>query len=190
MRIIAGKYKGRVFECLPGKKIRPTSGKMKEAIFSILSSGIFVNDEGRSYIEDAIIADICCGTGAFSLEALSRGANKAILVDSNFSHLKLAEDNAINIGAGNDVMLVRADSKFLPRAPLACDLVFIDPPYETKTVKNILSGLVTKNWLKNEAIVIIESHKTVDYTFDEEFTIFDSRHYGNSKIIFLRYEAK
>lgn len=190
MRIIAGKYKGRIFDCLPGKKIRPTSGRMKEAIFSILNSGIFLNEEGKGYIEDAIIADLCCGTGAFSLEALSRGASKAILVDSNFNHLKLAEENAKNIGAGDDIMLVRADSKILPRPPLECDLVFIDPPYETKTIKNILSSLVTKNWLKNNAIIIIESHKTVDYTFDEDFISLDNRSYGNSKILFLRYIGK
>lgn len=189
MKIIAGKFKGRAIRCLQGKNIRPTSSKVREAMFNIILGGRALNKDGENFLENAVIADIFCGTAAFALEALSRGARKAIAVDIEYKHLKLVEFNAdfFNLEPGT-LTTLRADALSLPVAPLACDMVFIDPPYDLPSIESCLAGLVKQNWLQDEALIIIESHKRTDWIIPSDFQIIDIRPYGNTKIILLKFQ--
>lgn len=118
MRIVAGELGGRRLQTPPRRSasVRPTSDRVREALFSILGD-----------IQAAGVLDLFCGTGALGLEALSRGAASATLVDT---HTSLVRRNVSDLGAGDRCEVVRADVRaFLRRERRTFDLVFCDPPY-------------------------------------------------------------
>ena len=118
MRIVAGELGGRRLATPPRRSaaVRPTSDRVREAIFSILGD-----------VHGARVLDLFCGTGALGLEALSRGALHATLVDARTA---LARRNVAELGVGERCQVVRADARaFLRRTRRAFDLIFCDPPY-------------------------------------------------------------
>lgn len=178
MRIIAGKHRGKPLLSPRDKGIRPTSSKSREALFNILSN--------LQVVENARVLDLCCGTGALGLEALSRGASHVIFIDGSAEHLKLAAQNIHYLQEQNQSTLLRANAENLPQSVEELDLVFIDPPYFKKVADKALVSLVAKKWLKNNAIVVVELAKTEDLVFSSaEFQEIDKRIYGNSKFILL-----
>jgi len=184
MRIISGKYKGRKLETLTGKQLRPTMGVAREAIFNILSHGEF-GVEG--FLDGCRVLDLFCGCGALAAEALSRGAEKAVLIDINQNHLDTARHNIRHMGEEANSIFIRADSSNPPPARVTCNLIFIDPPYKESLVNNTLQNLVKSNWLENQAIVVIETWKKEDIVMPEGFTEVHDRHYGNCRIRLLRW---
>jgi 16S rRNA (guanine966-N2)-methyltransferase len=119
MRIVAGELKGRPLLAPRGWKVRPTADRVREAIFSALGERV----------TDAVVLDLYCGTGALALEALSRGARSALLVDRD---TRPALGNVESLGLRERAELVRADvARWLAAAPEAdFDLVFVDAPYK------------------------------------------------------------
>ncbi len=118
MRIVAGELKGHRLATPPRRSsaVRPTSDRVREAVFSILAD-----------VEGARVLDLYCGTGALGIEAVSRGASAATLVDT---HPSLARRNIANLGLGDRCRVVGGDAlTFLRRARGAFDLIFCDPPY-------------------------------------------------------------
>jgi len=180
MQIIAGKHKGRKIVQLQGRGIRPTKSIFREAIFNILSS--------RIDFTDIKIIDLYSGTGSLSLESISRGAIRAFLVDNNYTHLKLAQDNAKAIGEIDKVTALKFDARNLPNAKEPCDLAFIDPPYFKNYIEDSLKSLSEKKWLKSGALVIVEAEGKYDIPLLENFEKLDERKYGNSKFILLCYK--
>ena len=179
MRIIAGKHKGRSLLSPKDKSVRPTASKMREAIFNILVSAGFLNDE-------TIVLDLCCGTGALGLEALSRGAAQAIFIDGSDQHLKLARENIIYCNEQNKSTILRANAEILPKAKYPCNLVFLDPPYSKGVSNKALKSLIEQNWLADKAIIGVEISKKEDLDFSlEHYIHLDTRIYGNSKFILL-----
>lgn len=123
MRIIAGELKGQRLVAPKGWKVRPTSDRVREAIFSALGARV----------EGALVLDLCCGTGALAIEALSRGAERAVLVDQD---TRPALGNVRRLGLADRAELVRADvGRWLEQVSAAdaagkFDLVFVDAPYK------------------------------------------------------------
>lgn len=117
MRIVAGELKGRRLLSPPrGHEVRPTADRVREALFSILGD-----------VEGATVLDLFCGTGALGIEALSRGAASAVLVDSSIGP---AHRNVAALGLEGRAELVRSDAlEFLRRDPRRFDLILCDPPY-------------------------------------------------------------
>lgn len=189
MRIIAGKHKGRKIFSPQSKDIRPTTGMTREALFSILKSGRFLNEDGTSVLDDAIVLDLFSGSGAFAFEALSRGAQKVILVDKEPESLSMAKQTADKLGERDNVVLLKFDACFLPKAKFPCDIIFIDPPYHNNLVAPALKSLVENDWLKNGSILIIEMGKREDFTLPDNFIELDNRNYGKAKIYILEYQA-
>ncbi len=121
MRIVAGKYKGRRLASPKGHGTRPTADKVREALFSILGD-----------IEGERVLDLFAGTGALGLEALSRGASGAVLVEQDRKVCRIASENVEAVTGGDGTARIECTDaiKFLRRAPeQAFDLVFLDPPY-------------------------------------------------------------
>jgi 16S rRNA (guanine966-N2)-methyltransferase len=118
VRVVAGELRGRRLHAPRGARTRPTADRVREAIFSILGE-----------VEGALVLDLFCGTGALAIEALSRGAGRAVLVDRE---LGAARRNVDDLGLDGRVELIRSDAlRFLAKPPLSrFDLVFCDPPYE------------------------------------------------------------
>jgi 16S rRNA (guanine966-N2)-methyltransferase len=116
MRVVAGELRGRRLEAPRGAEVRPTADRVREAIFSILGK-----------IDGARVLDLYCGTGALAIEAISRGAREAVLVDRDSA---LARRNAHALGVADRCTIVRADVlRHLRRERERFDLVFCDPPY-------------------------------------------------------------
>jgi len=178
MRIIAGKHKGRNLLSPTGPGIRPTSSKTRASMFNVLSS--------RGLIEDAIVLDLCCGTGALGLEALSRGAKKVIFIDGSAPHLKLAWENICQFKEDERSTLIRAKAEYLPKAKEKCDLVFIDPPYSKGVANKALVSLINGEWLSDNAMILIELAKQEDLIFSEtHYREITTKIHGNSKFILL-----
>lgn len=186
MKIIAGKHKNRVIPVLKGSSYRPSTGKIREAIFSILTSGEFAEEE--IFNDNTAVLDLFAGTGSLSFEALSRGAGEVTLVDINANHLRLAREFAISIGEEKNSNFLNISAVNLPRATKSFDLVFIDPPYYNNLIKGAVNSLKKGGWLKDGAILVIESAKTDDFP-DDSCQLIKEKIYGDSKLIFLRYIA-
>ena len=177
MRIIGGKYRGKKLWSPEGKSVRPTADRAREAVFNILYSHL-----GEAY-ENLDMADIFAGTGAFGLEAISRGFKSATLVDIN---IKNAERNAKMFPAEQDkIHLVRADAENLPRLKRKFHLVFMDAPYNKGLSDVVLVQLISKDWLHDGAVCIVEIRNDEKIVVPEELEVVDSRVYGLARILFL-----
>lgn len=188
MRVISGRFKGRIIETAQDKdkKLRPTTGRTREALFNILCHGQFA--EGcNKLLSGARVLDLFCGSGALAIEALSRGATYAVLIDIEKAHLEVARKNIRNLGEEENAAFIRANSSTPPPAHVPCNLVFIDPPYNQNLSEPTLQSLVRGNWLAKDAVVVVESAKKEDITYPDGFIELADRHYGNSRIRILRW---
>jgi len=186
MHVISGKYKGRRIETLPGKEIRPTTGRAKEAMFNILTHGRFYGE--ASPLPGARVIDIFCGSGALGLEALSRGAEHVTFVDENPKALEITRKNIEHIGVTGSADFLRADSTRVPPTRKdPCTLAFVDPPYETGVAAKAVENLISGKWLAPGAIIVIEQSKREDLKTPVGCTGLDERIYNSTKIIILEY---
>lgn len=187
MRIIAGSLKGRILK-FDSKRIRPTTGKTREKIFSILTSGQFLHEEG-SVLTDAEVLDLCCGIGSLGFEAISRGAKRCTFVDIDGDPLELIKRHAHQFDVSDQVITLRADATCLPVARKTFDIVFIDPPYHLKITQKIMKELVTKGWLSPEALVIVEHSKKEDIPKVDFLKHIDLRKHSRTEICLYQHEG-
>ena len=189
MRIVAGRHKGRALIAPPGEDIRPTSDRARESLFNILAHGRMARADGTSPIAGAVVLDAFCGTGALALEALSRGAERAVLIDNRPTALNVARANFRALGEEARALLVLADATEPPsRAPAqpAATLAFLDPPYRSGLGAQALAALDARGWIAPEAVVVVESEARGAFAPPDGFTLLDERRYGKAKIRFLR----
>ena len=152
MKIIAGEYKGRIIEMPDG--IRPTSDKVREALFDIL----------KNRISKASFLDLYCGSGAVGIEALSRGAQKTVFIDNNKACISVLRRNLDKIGISDSLYdIYNKDCinavKMLGKIETSFDIVFLDPPYYINLAKNTLIELSGCDILTPNAVVIAEVFK-------------------------------
>ncbi|HEU5047739.1 MAG TPA: 16S rRNA (guanine(966)-N(2))-methyltransferase RsmD [Rickettsiales bacterium] len=189
LKIIAGKYRGKRIEIKENAKIRPTGSKARGAIFNILMHGQF-GASGHSPLIGKPVLDLFCGTGALGLEALSRGASHVTFVDESQASLSLARTNVQHLGEEENARFVRSDSSSLPKSYKTHSLAFLDPPYNSGLAPKSLKSLHMQGWLEPDAVIVAELAHKETLEPPEHFTVFDERHYGNTKIVFLRYTAQ
>ncbi len=182
-RIIAGSLRGRSLFSFEGKDIRPTSARVRESIFNILMHRF--TDSGEPYIVDQHVADICCGSGAMGLEAISRGAESCLFVDIAHASLDLVRKNAQKLGVLDQCDFLLADSRALPTPPHACRTMLIDPPYKKNLLKPILASLEQKKWCLPESLIVVEHAKTEPGPESDFFIELETRKYGISSVTLL-----
>ncbi|MEO5337170.1 MAG: 16S rRNA (guanine(966)-N(2))-methyltransferase RsmD [Magnetospirillum sp. WYHS-4] len=186
MRINGGRHRGRKLAAPEGRDTRPTSDRTREAVFNVLLHGI----EGLD-LEGAAVADLFAGTGALGLEALSRGAVRAVFVDASQPALLAARRNAAALGEVKNIVTLRLDCTRLPPPPGAAgaplDLAFLDPPYESGLAHPALQGLAAKGWLKDGAICVVEVAAREPFAPPKGFDALQERVYGRARVIFLRF---
>ncbi|GJL49155.1 16S rRNA (guanine(966)-N(2))-methyltransferase RsmD [Candidatus Nitrospira salsa] len=151
MRVIAGTQKGRRLKAPVGNRIRPTSARVREALFSILNTRV----------SEAKVLDLCCGAGTIGLEALSRGASRVVFVDNHLDSLQLLKDNLKRCGNPNHTVIVSSDAwnsvrqpQILQEAPY--DIIYVDPPYQHQELESLLSKVGTQHLLSDEGIMVVE----------------------------------
>jgi 16S rRNA (guanine966-N2)-methyltransferase len=188
MRIIAGALKGRVIRTLKLKdgKVRPTTTKVREALFSILYSAKNF-DEMDNILQNSIVLDLCCGSGALGIEALSRGAKFCYFIDYDAQILSRLAENLSLFKQTENTKLIRADVKDLPRSREKCNLIFIDPPYQLFPIDKIIKNLEQQGWIDRQAIIVVENYFQEDLKLNlEHFTIVTERIYGKAKLTFVQ----
>ena len=164
MRIIAGQYRSRPLQSLPGLDLRPTSDRLRETLFNVLSAA--------GDLSETVWLDLYAGTGAVGIEALSRGARQVYFVESAKKHARLLRDNlqSLDITLGFEVH-EREVMKALPlldSTGVVCDFCFLDPPYRMRgTYEQTLGYLSQSRLLQPSTIVIAEHEKKFD--LDERF---------------------
>src|SRR5882672_4117130 len=129
LRIVGGSHRGRRLVAPPGELVRPTSDRAREALFYILSHGNFAAS-GLPFADKPVL-DAFAGTGAFGLEALSRGAGAAVFIESDREALATLRRNIAALGEEDRAHVVAGDATRPPRAAMACAIAFLDPPYHS-----------------------------------------------------------
>ena len=150
MRIIAGELRGRRLRAPAGLATRPTSDRVREALFNILGASVI----------DARFLDLCAGSGAVGLEALSRGAESAVFVEHARRALALLEENIEHCGAGHAARIVPKDAISALRSfasrETQFDVVYVDPPYDGDLYEPILRLLGTRDLVAPDGTVVVE----------------------------------
>lgn len=181
MRIIAGKYRGKKLFSPTGQGVRPTADRTREALFNVL----FSRFGGFSNLS---VIDVFAGTGAFGLEALSRGVKETVLIDKDIS---LAQRNAALFPDFKEKLeLLRADACSLPHAQKTYNLAFCDAPYAKGLTEPALMELAFKGWLEDSALCLVEVRKDEVLTLPKGFQKTDERFYGPAKVVFLIFDKK
>lgn len=190
MRIISGKFRGRklIDSTHLKQTLRPTTDSNRESLFNILFSAKFIK-EINFELDECKIIDICCGSGAVSFEALSRGAKKAILIDNSKTHLELAKKNAQMLKIEEDCDFIFSDAKNISQNAIKEDdlknLFFIDPPYD-EDYQKIIDNLLEKNLIRKDDLIILEYSKNSKIDLNKlNLRLLDTRVYGISIFSFL-----
>ncbi|MDD7384928.1 MAG: RsmD family RNA methyltransferase [Actinomycetaceae bacterium] len=174
MRIVAGAAKGRQLR-VPAKGTRPTSEKVREAVFSRL--------DARGFVDGTTVLDLFAGSGALALEALSRGAARAVAVDSSSQAVAAIKDNARAVGLALSVIRAPVDA-YLAYAPdLQADVAFLDPPYAfpDRDLAVILHALLPV--LVDDAMVVVErSSRSAQPAFPDDLLLQDVRQFGDTTV--------
>lgn len=177
MRIVGGKYKGRIFR--PNKKFssRPTTDIAKEALFNIL--------ENRYDFSNKIVLDLFAGTGSIGFEFISRGSAEVTLVEKNFNHYRFIQEILVELEIENANPL-RADVfKALPRFKYKFDIIFADPPFDLPEFRKVPEAVFSSGILKENGLFILEHPK--EYNFSSHPNFKELRKYG--KVNFSFFEA-
>jgi 16S rRNA (guanine966-N2)-methyltransferase len=182
MRIVAGRFKGRSLRGPASAAIRPTSDRLREALFNIL-----VHRYGDP-IWDARVIDLFSGTGALGLEALSRGATFALFVDDGTEARSLLRENIDQLALGGSTKIFRRDATRLGAAPAGepFSLAFLDPPYGQGLAEGALTSLHEGCWLRPGSLVVVEEAAEVKLAIPEGFDVLESRRYSDTQITILR----
>jgi 16S rRNA (guanine966-N2)-methyltransferase len=184
MRIVAGRFRGRPIATPAHEGLRPTSDRVREAVFNILAHSI----DGFA-VDGARVVDLFAGTGALGLEALSRGAAFCLFIDTEAEARGLIRRNVEAFGLTGESKIFRRDATDLGTAGPrdVANLAFLDPPYGLGLGDVALASLVTGGWLAPGAVVVVEERDGVVVQLPVGLIEFDRRRYGDTQVIFARF---
>jgi len=181
VRVVGGRLRSRPLAGPKSTAVRPTTDRLREALFNILA---------HSYddpVTGARVLDLFAGTGALGIEAISRGAAYALFVDDGVEARALLRDNIEALGLGGVTRIFRRDAtKLGPAHPLEpFSLVFLDPPYGKGLAEKALTSARDGSWLKPDALVIVEEAADAAFKAPEGFAELDRRRYDDTEFVFL-----
>jgi 16S rRNA (guanine966-N2)-methyltransferase len=183
VRVIAGSARGRRLVVPPGDDVRPTKDRVREAVFSAL--------DARGAISGAAVLDLYAGTGALAIEALSRGAQHAVLVEHSRAVAATARLNIETVGfAGRARVETRDAEQFVRALPSDApfDLVLCDPPYDLPddVLANVLARLADERWLAPAATVVVERALHAKIEAPTGLRVTWERRFGDTLVAFLQ----
>lgn len=182
MRITGGTFRGRTLQTPKSDAIRPTSDRVREALFNILA-----NNPACPDLAGASVIDLFAGTGALGLEAISRGAAHAIFVDQSANARALIRANIEALGLEGHTRLMRRNATKLGPAldRDRVDFAFIDPPYSRGLGERVLTALSDGNWLKPGGLIVLEERTTTPPDLSAGFVCTGTRPYGDTTLHFI-----
>jgi 16S rRNA (guanine966-N2)-methyltransferase len=184
MRIVGGRFKGRTLAGPASGLTRPTSDRVRESVFNILTHGI-----AEFTLDGCRVIDLFAGTGALGIEALSRGAKFCQFVEESAEARGVIRQNADSLGAIGLCKIWRRDATRLgdcaPQSPFG--LAFCDPPYGKGFGEKSLRALIDGGWLERGAVVMLEETASVPVEHVDGLEHIDTRSYGDTQIVFFRH---
>jgi 16S rRNA (guanine966-N2)-methyltransferase len=187
LRIIAGKHRGRLLQRPPESITRPTTDRVREAMFNILTHGGLAEESNT--VTDAVVLEAFGGSGALALEALSRGARYAYVMEKDKRALRIIQTNIKTLKEELHSCVYQGDTQKPPVALEPASLIFLDPPYGKGLVEKALAALLNTGWIAPNAILVAEIH--VDETVQPPASIrtLQERVYGNVRLVFMAKEG-
>lgn len=183
MRVVAGEYGGRRLKAVPGMKTRPTTDKVKEAMFNIIGP----------YLEGGQVLDLFAGSGGLSIEAVSRGADHATLVDRQYQAIKTIHENLSVTKEEDKFTVLKGDAykmlNKLAKQEQGFDYVFLDPPYKKQQILELMEQLKQLGLLNADALIICETDQVADLPEElADFELIKKADYGITELTFYRYK--
>lgn len=182
VRVVAGSAKGRPLKSVPGMGTRPTTDKVKEAIFSMIGP----------YFDGGAVLDLFAGTGGLGIEALSRGMERAVFIDMEPKSIETVKVNLKSTGFETNAEIYRNEAgraiKALEKRKYMFDLVFLDPPYRMKNGDALMTEMATRGLLSAGALLVLEYES--NYTYPEEISGFlhlRTAKYGETAVSIFEY---
>lgn len=181
MRIIAGSYRGKKLITPSDAKVRPTAERAREALFSIIYSRF-------GGVQNFKVLDVFAGTGAFGFEALSRGAECVAFID--IDPVLVRKNAALFPQEQAKISVIKADALKLPVARKKYNFLFMDAPYSKNLSLPAILQILTKGWLEDGAVCLIETRHDEAFEIPAVLTLLEERVYGIAKIGFYIYKKE
>ncbi|MBQ3199957.1 MAG: 16S rRNA (guanine(966)-N(2))-methyltransferase RsmD [Firmicutes bacterium] len=176
MRIIAGKKRGKIINAPKGLTTRPTTDRVKEAIFSTLNP----------FLAGAVVLDAFAGSGGLGLEAISRGAARAVFCESDRSAQNVIRKNIADCGFEEQSKLLCGDTLQLLRRTGGFDIVLLDPPYNRGLIARVEQILLTPDFLNQDSLVMLETSASEPELFlSSRWQLYKSKTYGDTAVYYF-----
>lgn len=192
MRIVGGHLKGRALVAPKHAGLRPTSDRVRESVFNIISHGGLANeDRAPPTLEGTRVIDLFAGTGALGLEAISRGAAYCLFVETDSNARALIRRNVEAFGLTGATRIFRRDACDLGAAGTMApfDIAFADPPYGKGLGTKALSALAAGGWLKPGALVVLEERSGEHIKAPADYQLIDKRTWGDTDVHFFIWQT-
>lgn len=175
MRVIAGNLKGRQIKSVLGSSTRPTGDKLKESLFNMIGP----------YFEGGHCLDLFAGSGSLGIEALSRGMDKVIFIDSSAPAIKTIKQNITQLQIENQCEVYRIDAfrslQILAKKLQTFDLIFLDPPYEKVDYEKLMMKVQESNLIKTHGLIYVEHQPSEKINFNEKMLkLLHQKRYGST----------
>ncbi len=181
MKVVSGRFRGLNLKSVPSDNTRPTSAKVKEAVFSMLSP----------YLNDGVALDLFAGTGSLGIEAVSRGLETAYLVDKAYKAINTIKENIEKTHAEDSFVVMKSSAtdalKKFALDGVKFDLVFLDPPYRMKITEQIIKDMVEQNLLNDNAIIVDETDYDIDLSNFDKIDLIKEKRYKDTKVALYQF---
>lgn len=187
MRITGGRFKGRTLFAPPDERVRPSSDKVRQAVFNLLDHHPQLTDFS---LQGSRVLDLFAGAGTLGLEALSRGANYCLFVDDSAESRALIRRNIEALDVAGATKIWRRNAAALGRLDTLSpfELAFLDPPYRQDFIEPALAGMRAGGWLVQGAVIVAESDERDCVGPPSGYRTIDRRAYGSTHVMLLRGE--
>lgn len=184
MKVISGSFRGLNLKPVPGKNTRPTSGKVKEAMFSMITP----------YFNDGNVLDLFAGTGSLGIEAISRGYDHAYLVDKAYKAISVIKENVEKTKSEEQFTVLKMAAtealKNFSYDKVRFGLVFLDPPYRMKITETLIQDMIEQDLLEDGAIIVDETDYEIDLSGLTSLELIKKKDYKDTKVALYQYGGK